>query len=62
MKTQPTHIIVSIEDLDFEIDCLKGRLLHSLDNPTRNHLKGQIEAYLAVKMQNKVCIPDKKTL
>lgn len=62
MTTQPTHIVVKIEDVDFEINRLKERLLEPLSYPIKNHLKGQLEAYLAVKMQNKVCIAEHKTL
>lgn len=62
MKIKYTHIIIKIEDIDFEIARLKGRLKEVLDDCTRNRLKGQYEAYLAVKMQKKVLIPPGKTL
>ncbi len=62
MKTQPTHITVKIEYIDFEINRLKDRLSVQLSYPIKKHLQGQLEAYLAVKMQNKVCIAEQKTL
>lgn len=62
MINKPTHIIVRIEDIDFEICRLKGRLAAQLRNPLKIKLQGQLEAYLAVKMQNKVVVNDRKTL
>lgn len=53
---KPTHISVKIEDVDFEISRLKALLFAQPDNDIKRHLQGQLEAYLAVRMQRKVFI------
>ena len=55
------YIAVKITDIDLEIDRLKALLATGLSNPYKNYLQGQLEAYLAFRMQEKIFIAPVKT-
>ena len=62
-KTSPNHYILNIEIVDKQLnrlveqlECYKGSV------QGKGILQGLIEAYTAVKMQGKICLPIKKVL
>lgn len=59
----PTHIIIKIKDVEDELIRLKDRLSYTTDIMCcRELIQGKIEAYVAIMMQEKIVVPQKKVL
>ena len=62
-KNIPTHIIIEIDVAEKYLEYLKIKLeMYKGTLCSKEHIEGLIEAYVAILLNKRICLPDKQFL